>query len=198
VLCFSCLTASQGAFAAFAPKLYRYISEILAKLFNHQTGLVHNFSNSIFPAVSFNCGPTTVSLKHVDSGNLSHNFCPLTALGNFDHTKGGHAILFNLKLFIQFPSGSTILIPSACVGHGNTPVQEGESRLSIAQYASGGLFRWVAYGFKSAKALLKTAAGRSQKAQIDQEEGARWAEGIAMFSTADGLKGDLKSVFCRS
>jgi hypothetical protein len=191
----SCLTASQGAFAAFAPKLYQYISEILAKLFNHQPGLVHNFNNSIFPAVSFNCGPTTVSLKHVDSGNLSHNFCPLTALGNFDHTKGGHAILFNLKLCIQFPSGSTILIPSACVSHGNTPVQEGERRLSIAQYASGGLFRWVAYGFKSAKALLKTKAGRSHKAEIDQAEGARWAKGLAMFSTVGGLKEDLKSAF---
>ena len=169
---------------------------MLAKLFNHQIGLVHNFSNSIFPAASFNCGPTTVSLNHVDSGNLSHNFCSLTALGNFDHTKGGHAILFNLKLVIQFPAGSTMLIPSACVVHGNTPVQEGESRLSIAQYASGGLFRWVAYGFKSAKALLMTKAGRLQKAEIDQAEGARWAEGLAMFSTVDGLKGDLKSVFC--
>ena len=149
-----------GAFAAYAPKLYRYLAGILQKLFERHPYFTHNFSNSIFPAASFNCGPRTVSLDHTDHSNLSHGLCDLTALGDYNHLLGGHLILFGLKLAIQFPVGSTVLIPSGCMDHGNTPISEGETRLSIAQYAAGGLFRWVAYGFRSAKSLLKSAAGR--------------------------------------
>ncbi|KAJ6626308.1 hypothetical protein B0H10DRAFT_2303954 [Mycena sp. CBHHK59/15] len=38
-------------------------------------------------------------------------------------------------------------MPSGCVDHGNTPLQPGETRTSMTQYAAGGLFRWVAYDF---------------------------------------------------
>lgn len=163
----------------------------------HRGRLIHNFQNSVFPAVTFNCGPSTVSLSHTDAGNLSYMFCPLTALGRFDHTKGGHLILVNLKLYCQFPSGSTILIPSACLEHANTPIQEGETRLSLAQYAAGGLFRWVAYGFRSGTTLLKTAAGRREKEVFDKEEGVRWMGGLALFSKASELKADLEANFSR-
>ena len=100
-------------------------------------------------------------------------------------------ILFGLKLVIQFPVGSTALIPSGCMDHGNTPIRDGETRMSIAQYAAGGLFRWVAYGFKSAKSLLKTKAGQQLKKKIDKDTGERWREGLAMFSTVKGLREDL-------
>jgi len=185
----------SGAFAAFSPKLYYYVAQTLKALFDKYPHLTHNFSNSIFPAASFNCGPRTVSLEHTDHSNLSHGLCALTALGDYDHTLGGHLILFGLKLAVQFPVGSTILIPSGCMGHGNTPISEGEVRLSIAQYAAGGLFRWVAYGFQSAKSLLKTAAGRQLKNMIDKGAGERWREGLAMFSSMGGLQGDAEVAF---
>lgn len=86
-----------------------------------------------------------------------------------------------------------MLIPSGCAEHGNTPVGMDETRLSIAQYAAGGLFRWVSYGFQSAKTLLKTAAGRQLKKTIDKGDGVRWREGLAMFSTLDGLQGDVEA-----
>jgi hypothetical protein len=184
-----------GALAAFAPKLYRYLARILEALFSQHNHLEHNFSNSVFPAASFNCGPQTVSLDHTDHNNLSHGLCALTALGSYDHTLGGHLILLGLKLVIQFPSGSTALIPSGCVDHGNTPIQEGETRMSIAQYAAGGLFRWVAYGFRSSKSLVKTKAGKRLKTQIDKDAGERWREGLAMFSTVKGLQADLEEAF---
>ena len=103
--------------------------------------------------------------------------------------------MFGLKLIIQFPAGSTALIPSGCMDHGNTPIRKGEVRLSIAQYAAGGIFRWVAYGFCSAKSLLKTNAGKLLKEQTDKEAGERWREGLGMFSTLDGLKADVEAVF---
>ncbi|KDR65108.1 hypothetical protein GALMADRAFT_82268, partial [Galerina marginata CBS 339.88] len=184
-----------GAFAAFAPKLYQYYAQTLGKLFEKHEGLVHNFRNSIFPAASFNCGPTTVSLDHTDYGNLSHGLCALTALGSYDPTLGGHLIMFNFKLVVEFPPSSTVLIPSGCLDHGNTPIQDGETRLSIAQYAAGGLFRWVAYGFKSAKALTKTKLGKVQKEDFDKRNGVRWSEGMEMFSKVDELQADLQTVF---
>jgi hypothetical protein len=134
-------------------------------------------------------------LDHTDFNNLSHGLCALTALGNYDHTVGGHLILFGLKLAVQFSVKSTALITSGCVSHGNTPICEGETRLSIAQYAAGSLFRWVAYGFQPAKTLLKTQAGKKRKKQLDKEAGERWREGLAMFSKVGGLQGDAKDVF---
>ena len=81
------------------------------------------------------------------------------------------------------------------MSHGNTPIGEGETRLSIAQYAAGGLFRWVAYGFQSAKSILKTAAGKGLKNKIDKGAGERWREGLGMFSTVGGLQADAEGVF---
>jgi hypothetical protein len=184
-----------GALAAFAPKLYRYLARILEALFGKHDGLIHNFHNSIFPVASFNCGPTTISLDHTDYGNLSHGLCALTALGSYNHTLGGHLILFDFKLVIQFPIGSTALIPSGCVRHANTPIQDNETRLSIAQYAAGGLFRWVAYGFQSVKSLTKTKAGKAQKGVIDQQAGNRWMRGMEMFSKLDELAADVNTIF---
>jgi len=74
------------------------------------------------------------------------------------------------------------LIPSGHRDHGNTPIGEGETHLSIA---AGDLFRWVAYDFCSAKSLLKTYA---LKKQINKDAGVLecWREGLAMFSTLRG------------
>jgi hypothetical protein len=184
-----------GALAAFAPKLYQYLAQILKALFGKYPHLEHIFANSIFPAASFNCGPRTISLDHTDYGNLSHGLCALTALGAYDHTCGSHLILFGLKLAIQFPIGSMVLIPSGCMDHGNMPISQGEICLSIAQYAAGGLFQWVAYGFRSTKSFLKTAAGKCLKMQIDKEGSERWKDGLAMFSTVGGLQADVEGAF---
>jgi hypothetical protein len=64
-------------------------------------------------AMTFNFGPQTVTFDHRDSGNLAFGWCAITAFGNFDPTCGGHLVLWDMKLVIEFPPGSTILIPSA-------------------------------------------------------------------------------------
>ncbi|KAJ7039279.1 hypothetical protein C8F04DRAFT_1254984 [Mycena alexandri] len=140
-------------FALYAPKLYRYYCEILRALFEHHPELIHNFSNSVFPAATFNCG-NAVTFQHCDILNLVHGLCPITSGGNFEHKLGGHIYLKQLKLAIEFPSGSTVIITSGCVDHGNTPIRQKETRYSMTQFAAAGLFRWVTYGFQSAKSLL--------------------------------------------
>ncbi|KAF8056176.1 hypothetical protein FPV67DRAFT_1432152, partial [Lyophyllum atratum] len=183
-----------GTFASFAPKLYRYYAQTLSALFKHHENLEHNFSNSIFPACTFNCGPRTYTFRHVDAGNLSCGICALTALGRYDPKLGGHLILYSLKLVIEFPPGSTALIPSGAVEHGNTPVGQGETRLSFTQYAAGGLFRWVSYGFQTVASLLSKRDGNAIKAEADT---GRWEQGMSMF-TQVSLGGARRSVICRS
>ncbi|KAJ7666307.1 hypothetical protein B0H17DRAFT_898850, partial [Mycena rosella] len=185
----------SSGFALYAPKLYRYYCLILKALFERQPGLVHNFTNSIFPAATFNCGPDAVTVEHLDFLNLSHGFCGITSGGCFDHTKGGHVHMRQWRLVIQCPSGSSLLIPSATVDHGNTPIQPGESHHSMTQYAAGGLFRWVTYGHQTAKDLLAQRDGKHKRAVFDGEPGSRWAWALDLFSKIDELDADRAEVF---
>ncbi|KAJ7150172.1 hypothetical protein C8R43DRAFT_887525, partial [Mycena crocata] len=182
-------------FAIYAPKLYRYYCRILKALFQRHPDLIHLFNNSIFPAATFNCGPDAFTFDHCDIQNLAHGFCGVTSGGKFNHRQGGHMYLKQLRLVIEFPSGSSMLIPSGCVNHGNTPIGDGETRHSITQYAAGGLFRWAAYGFQTAKELLATKGGTEMKESYDGVPGARWSWAMGLFSKAHELESDRAAAF---
>lgn len=145
--------------------------------------------------MTINAGPSTVSLGHTDSGNVPGGICALTALGNYDYTLGGHIILFDLRIIIEFPPGCTILLPSATLRHGNTVIQHGETRYSIAQYCSGGLIRWVKYGFRTRGDILREEGGAERLSRIEGEGNLRWQEALAMFSRVDDLAEDQTKVF---
>ncbi|KAJ7090075.1 hypothetical protein C8R43DRAFT_964859 [Mycena crocata] len=85
-----------------------------------------------------------------------------------------------------FPSGSTILLPSALIRHSNVDIRPHERRASFAQYTAGGLFRWVRNGFKTDEAFEMTASPDEMAARAE-ENGSRWEEGLKMFSTIDDL-----------
>ena len=99
-----------------------------------------------------------------------------------------------LRLVIQCPSGASMLIPSGCLDHGNTPIQPGETRHSITQYAAGGLFRWAEYGFQSAKSLLATPGGKAAKEQFDGVPGSRWEWALGLFSKYNELEADREAL----
>jgi hypothetical protein len=193
--CRSIADRFAGQFAYYFPKVYRYYSENLRQLFDHHKYLIHNFDNSIYPAATFNMGPQTVALKHGDTANYWAGGCHIHSGGIFDHKRGGHVILFNLKLVVEFPSGSDVIIPSATVIHGNTPIQADEWRISFTQFCSGGLFRYVAYGFRT----MKDCASQNPKlkAKVDAKAGQRWKDGLRRFSKVDELHADRMKVFCK-
>jgi hypothetical protein len=58
-----------------------------------------------------------------------------------------------------------MLISSACIDHGNTSVQDGETQLSITQYTAEGLFKWVPCRFQSAKTLV-TKDGKIERVRL--------------------------------
>ena len=49
----------------------------------------------------------------------------------------------------------------AFIDHGNTPIQHGKTCFSFTQYAAGTLFHWVKYGFHTAKFILASMGGQS-------------------------------------
>ena len=130
---------------------------------------------------------------HTDTGNKANGLCAITAIGKFDPKRGGHLILKQLRLVIEFPPGSTILIPSATVTHGNTPIQQNETRMSITQYAAGGLFRWVRYGFQSEKNLKKEDPKLADT--ITAMKSTAWKLALDSYSTLSTLDRD-REVLC--
>lgn len=148
------------------------------------------FLNGIFSACTFNLGPQTCAIGHRDFANLVYGWCAITAFGNFDYRKGGHLILWDCKLILEFPPGCTILIPSVAIFHSNTSIAHGECRYSFTQYTAGGLFRWVEHDFQTEEEYLE---GLTREERLQEKElGLECArEGAAMFSTLEELKADV-------
>lgn len=145
------------------------------------------FQNSVYPTATINFGPNAVCFDHIDHMNWAPGWCPITALGSFDHKKGGHLVLFDIKRIIEFPSGSLILIPSALMRHGNTPIVEGESRMGFTQYAPGAIFRYVEGKFTRMKDMDQAARARMGAVAAERYESA-----LGLYSEVDGLAKDRK------
>ncbi|KAJ3501444.1 hypothetical protein NLJ89_g9335 [Agrocybe chaxingu] len=187
--CFQRLASfTSSAFASWAPSLHKHYYEELSKLQDHDPSLRRPFDSSAFMATTYNLGPQTVCFRHLDSGNLAFGWCAVTALGSFDSTKGGHLVLWECKLIIEFPPGSTILIPSALIHHSNTPIAKGETRFSFTQYAAGGLFRWVDHGFQTVEAY-RESLGKQALAELDERHSRRWCMGLEKLPRMDWVPG---------
>ncbi len=141
-----------------------------------------NFRKNVFGAATFNLGPQVSTHVHTDHLNLPAGWCAVTAIGTFNPKEGGHLLLWDLKLLIEFPPGSLIFIPSAILRHSNTAVGPEERRYSFTQYSAGGLFRWVECGHQSRKDFEK-AGGIFGVTGME-----RWLHGVSMWSTWDEFR----------
>ncbi|KAF8157395.1 hypothetical protein BJ912DRAFT_867330, partial [Pholiota molesta] len=177
---------ANGAFATWAPDLYDYCDSHFRDLLNHDCTLRRNWPNNVWPTFAINFGPKTICKRHRDFGNLPFGLCSITALGDFDPTQGGHLVLWDLMLVIEFPPGSTILIPSSAIEHSNTPIGRRETRCSFTQYSPGGLFRWVEQGFQLTPEFECTL---DDEGWIKEEEKnrERCALGLSLFWTVDKI-----------
>jgi hypothetical protein len=169
------------------PKVYRDVVATIACLQGQYANLRRAFPGSAWAACSINMGAQSISDDHRDAGNAPGVPCAITALGNFNPDTGGHLVLFDLKLIIRFPPGSTILIPSASLRHGNLRIRHGETRYSVIQYMAGGLARHVAWNFKIQKQLT-----RSQKAADSAAGPSRWQDILSRLSTPESLQANRR------
>lgn len=133
-------------------------------------------------AAAFNLGPATVCDPHRDGANLSFGICSITALGHFDSERGGHLVLEELELVVEFPPGSTVLIPSAIITHWNTRINKGEKRYSFTQYSAGALFSYVENGMRSnIKAMEDANWMELQVMKYVRQVGEVWQRGLELF-----------------
>ncbi|KAI0043519.1 hypothetical protein FA95DRAFT_1465992, partial [Auriscalpium vulgare] len=132
-------------------------------------------------------GPRAVTVPHRDAKNVPYGWCAVTALGDFDYERGGHLVLWDLQLVIEFPPGASILIPSALITHSNVAIQPGETRQSITQFCAGSLIRWHAYGFRTERAMRRQ--DRALAEAFDDSATTRWDEMLAYLPTWDGIQG---------
>ncbi|KAJ7818012.1 hypothetical protein B0H13DRAFT_1662247 [Mycena leptocephala] len=182
-------------FMAFAPDLHEFYRVTLNDLcaWDHQqTRAKHIFRNfseslSVFATATFNFGPATVTLPHLNFRNLAWGWCAITALGNFNPDRGSHLVLWDLKMIIRLPPGSTILLPSAILRHSNIKIFPHETRFSFTQFTPAGLFRWVYNGFRTDKDVdgsKTTSSAERERRQRDRAQ--RWQEELKMHRKWEG------------
>ncbi|KAJ7115504.1 hypothetical protein C8R43DRAFT_902693, partial [Mycena crocata] len=173
-------------FMLWAPLLFLFYRTQMALFTVWKPTMRMNFVGRVFAACTFNFGPCTITAPHIDFANLAWGWCAITTLGQFDPDLGGHLILWDLRLVIRFPPGSTILLLSALIRHSNVPIQLHKHCCSFTQYTAGGLFRWVRNGFKTNE-VFEASASVDEIAARDAEKEERWAEGMKIFSVIDNL-----------
>jgi hypothetical protein len=141
------------------------------------------FPHSIFSCATFNFGPNVWTFRHRDIQNVPFGWCAVQSAGDFDATKGGYLVLWELKLVIEFPAGALILLPSATITHSNVPVQKGDTRVSFTQFTAGGLMRYIDNGFRTADALRMQDP--KEFARLEGERGCRCEMGLGLLNTMD-------------
>ncbi|KAI0039137.1 hypothetical protein FA95DRAFT_1504596, partial [Auriscalpium vulgare] len=178
----------SASYKLYGPRLFASCKETVQGVRDEDPTLAPPFSNSVFPTATFNFGPQVATRLHRDHLNVPYGWCSVTAFGSYDYKRGGHLILWDLKLVVEFPPGATILLPSALLIHGNTPVQPGETRYSFTQYCAGALTRWHTYGCRTGRQLAREDP--ALKAKLDAEVVERAVDALAMFSKVEALEGD--------
>ncbi|KAJ2932129.1 hypothetical protein H1R20_g4968, partial [Candolleomyces eurysporus] len=119
-------------YETWMPKLFAANKQLLANLLQWKPTLSPNFASSVFGSTTFNFGPSVVCDFHMDHLNWATGMCAITSGGTFNYKKGGHLVLKQYRLIVEFPPCVTILLPSAIVSHGNLPISPGEYRISPA------------------------------------------------------------------
>ncbi|KAJ7243702.1 hypothetical protein C8J57DRAFT_1083566 [Mycena rebaudengoi] len=185
-------TSASAAFALWAPRLYSYYRDHDQALRSHLPHLPRNFPKSVFSCAAFNFGPSIWTYRHRDMLNVPFGWCAIQAFGRFDPTKGGHLVLWELKMIIEFPPGATILLPSATISHSNIPVQAGDERVSFTQFTAGGLLRYVDNGFRTEKELVERDLKEYE--WMSALKDTRWQMGLGLLSTVDELLERLEPV----
>ncbi|KAF7335839.1 hypothetical protein MSAN_02330100 [Mycena sanguinolenta] len=175
----------SSAYAYWFPKLYENAHERIHCLLEHVKSDLRTFPTSAFTCVAFNFGPQVSTTLHRDWTDMAGDMCAVVALGNFDPTKGGHLVLWELKLLVEFPPGSLILFPSALISHANIPVGPGETRTSVVQYTPGMLCRFVENNFRTEKQIKKRS--KAEYRQVLAAKANRYVKAIRRLLTLQEL-----------
>ncbi|KIK71586.1 hypothetical protein GYMLUDRAFT_235893 [Collybiopsis luxurians FD-317 M1] len=176
----------SAAFARWFPRHYQDLRHQNSQLKEKLPHLEPNFTNSIFSSMTVNFGPSTWTYIHTDAKNDITVPCAITSGGNYNWELGGHLVLWDFKVILEFPPGATILLPSALLCHSNIPVQAAETCVSVTQYTAGGIQRRLEYGGRTADAFASEDPDGYAKIFLNHND--VWKKSLAKFCTLDELK----------
>ncbi|TFY66040.1 hypothetical protein EVG20_g5049 [Dentipellis fragilis] len=167
--------------ASYFPKVYAHLHEAMQALANKQPELKQNFRGSIYPSITFNLGPKTECIDHNDCGNAPDVPCTVTSLGDFNADDGGDVYLWDLRLCIRFPAGSTILLSSAGMRHGNHPNRPRGNTVTPSRSTA-----WVGYSggcILDSALQIRYLQGNASRLRGHMKKGGEpsWADYQSMF-----------------
>ncbi|KAK6984036.1 hypothetical protein R3P38DRAFT_2577012 [Favolaschia claudopus] len=100
---------------------------------------------SVFSAATIEFGGPHLRLNHRGDPHdfLPGDWCIITSVGKYRYLHGGHIILWDFGIVVQFPPGTHIFIPAGLIRYSFVKVQPHETRYSIVQWAGSGIQRFL-------------------------------------------------------
>ncbi|KAH9939128.1 uncharacterized protein BXZ73DRAFT_44346, partial [Epithele typhae] len=171
----------SGGLRYHFPLAYAQMHQTMHAIYERDDELEPNFPGvSVHPLCTVNMGPHTATVDHLDKMNYPGCPCAITALGDFDPDQGGH-------LYFRSPPGSTVILCSAALRHGNTAVDpQGKERHSFTQFTAGGLVRYKQVGFRLVKNVPVSQRGTTGQERQSQ---------LARIPTPQSLSADRAEMF---
>lgn len=123
------------------------------------------------------------TVPHTDHLNTFFTGCAVVSIGPpsaYDYKRGGHLILWDLGLVIEFPPGCVIILPSALITHSNIPIGPHERRHSATFFTAAGLLRWYVNGYMSDKEFVERASPMQLQAWKEQKANL-WQTGLEIL-----------------
>ncbi|KAJ3925567.1 MAG: hypothetical protein NXY57DRAFT_906902 [Lentinula lateritia] len=189
--CFCRVAGFQSAaLATWFPRCYKEALHQKQQLHALRPKLQFNFDNSVYSCMTVNFGPWTWTYIHTDSKNDPCLPCAVTSGGKYNWKLGGHMVLWDFGIVLEFLPGTTILLSSAFLHHLNIPVSMGETRVSVTQYTAGSIRRWLEYGGRTEEAF-EVEDPEAYAVEMARHS-SRWMEAMSMYSTIEELKAGLQ------
>lgn len=141
-------------FLKYFPSVFDYYQDTLEQVCSLVPGCNVPSNDLPFASYTLNVGKQCTCNNHVDACNLACGLCMVCPFGHFDHKKGGHLIMHELKLVLSVPSGSIVYFPSALISHENIPIAAGETRQAFTAFSPATLFQWADNGYSSVDKTL--------------------------------------------
>ncbi|THV07169.1 hypothetical protein K435DRAFT_960104 [Dendrothele bispora CBS 962.96] len=149
-------------FRSYFPKLHQLYKRVLETIIADDPSLKRNFPNSQLAGIRYNF-KNAVDVPHRDFSNLFFGQCGIFACGNYNYKKGGHIVLWDLGLVIEFPPGTVVFIPDALLLYSTTKILTTETRSSMMLYSAAALFRWVHNGGMTDRQFRENASDELKK-----------------------------------
>ncbi|KAK7018524.1 hypothetical protein R3P38DRAFT_3200902 [Favolaschia claudopus] len=168
---------ANGLLKYFCPTAYDTLAEDKKDMLDRNPQAFFPCEASIFSAATLELGGPHFNIRD-HKGDLRDlepaGWNILTALGKYKSFHGGHVIFWQLGLVVQFPPGSSILLPAGLINYSFVKVDPDETRFSLLQWAGGGVRRFLDNGGRldmdfAAKATPNEHSGREHRREVAHE-----------------------------